>query len=162
MQASAEVAELGLDAPVPAGMTARLDGLAAVFAGQVAAGYAQATSRKAVLLAADAGEAELNAAIRTHLDDIGTSRSGLVADTVGAALTSAQNTGRASVLSQLTDVVWVADERLDHATCGPCKDADGVVYDTWAQAEAHYPVIGNAACLGGGRCRGLLRAKPIT
>jgi hypothetical protein len=153
--AAAEVTALGLTAPSAADASTRINGLAAVFAGQIVAGYAQSASRKAILLAGD--ELTLAELIRAHLEGIGAAASGLVGDSVSAALTAAQNTGRAAILSQLTGVVWVADEHMDRAACLPCKSANGTEYETWAEAEAHYPVVGNSACLGGGRCRGQLR-----
>lgn len=155
--AAMAAAEAGDDSHAPKDTTERIAGLASVFAGQAAAGYAQAASRRAVLLP-PGGDAETT--IRTHLDEISTSGSGLVADAVGAALTAAQNAGRSAVFSQLTGVVFVADEHMDESACQPCKDANGTEYLTWAAAEAAYPVIGNADCLGGGRCRGQIRIKP--
>lgn len=153
--AAAEVAALGLTAPDALDVGVRVDELAAFAAAQIAAGYAQAAGRKALVLAGPDVEATLQA----HLDVISAARSGLVADSLGAALTAVQNTGRAAVFSQLTGVEWVADEALDRTTCVNCKAADGTVYTTWADAMAAYPAVGNSACLGGGRCRGQLRIQ---
>ncbi|GGM53402.1 DUF935 family protein [Dactylosporangium sucinum] len=161
--AAAEVAAvLGRAAPAPTSVDDQLAALAEVFAGQAAAGYAQAASRRAVLFAPGTSSTDVDTAIRSHLDEISNSRSGLVADVTGGALTAAQNAGRASVFSQLDDVIWVADETLDTNTCAACAAADGTEYTTWADAHAAYPVGGNADCLGGIRCRGQLRIKPAT
>lgn len=157
--AAAEAAASGRTSPRPPDVTAQIDALAAVFAGQVTAGYAQATSRRAVIADGAAGEAAVDADLRTYLDEISRSRSGIAADAFGAALTAAQNTGRSAVFSQLTGVVFVADEHLDAAACGPCRDADGTEYPTWADAKSAYPLVGNATCLGGTRCRGQLRIR---
>lgn len=138
---------------------ARIDAFAAAFAGQIAAGYAQAAGRKALAMA---GITAFDADLTAYLEEIGTSEAGLVADTFGAALSAGQMAGRAAVLAEALGVQWVADETLDSNTCANCLAADGRVYKTWAEAEADYPIAGNFSCLGSGRCRGQLRVQPAT
>ncbi|MGI5247784.1 phage portal protein family protein [Dactylosporangium sp. CA-139066] len=152
-------AVLGRTVSAPAEVGGQLDELASVFAGQVTASYAQAASRRAVLFAPGTAEAEVTAELRAYLDDISTSRTGLVADIVGGALTSAQNAGRSAVFAELANVVFVSDETLDRNTCVVCADANGTEYPDWADARAVYPVAGHHGCLGGLRCRGALRIK---
>jgi hypothetical protein len=154
--AAVEVAVLGLPTPEPGDVADRVEALAAAHAGQVAAGYAQAAGRKALTV----GAADVEATVREHLDAMSDAQSGLVADVFGAALTAAQNTGRAAVLSQLTGAVFVADESGDAKNrCTPCSEVAGTEYATWAEAEAAYPISGFAGCAGGPRCRGRIRPE---
>jgi hypothetical protein len=158
--AAAEAAALGIEVADAVPDADRITGLAEAFAGQIFAGYATAAGRKALTLAApDATASAVEADVIAHLDAITIADSGLVNDGLGAALSAAQNTGRAAVFAQLDDVVFVADETLDPSTCAVCRAADGTRYETWAEAAAAYPTGGNAGCLGGLRCRGLIRVQ---
>lgn len=154
-QATGEAAALGLIADGVIDR-ARLDGIAAAMAGQIANSYAQAAGRKALVLA---GSIDLDAALTTLLDDMSASTNGVVAETVAAAMSAAQNAGRAAILAELADVEWVGDESNDANTCAPCRAANGTVYTSWSDAEAAYPVVGFHDCVGGGRCRGMLRPR---
>lgn len=49
-----------------------------------------------------------------------------------------------------------ASELIDRSTCIPCALVDGTDYPTPAAAGEDYPFGQYAACLGGGRCRGML------
>jgi hypothetical protein len=154
-QARAEAATLGITSDAAADQ-GRLDALAAAFAGQISAGYAQAAGRKAL---ASAGAADLADLLRDYLDDMSAAATGLVADSLGMAFTAAQNSGRAAVFADLPGVEWVAAEHNDRQACAPCRSQDGTVYETWADAEVAYPVMGFNGCSGGGRCRGQLRIQ---
>lgn len=160
-QAAAEVTALGRTAPAPTVDPDRIEDLAAVFVGQAAAGYASAAGRRALQVSGpDATVDAVAEAVTTHLDEMSTTRAGLVADAFGAAMSAAQNTGRAAVLSQIIDLIYAADETLDSATCQPCRDTAGTEWATWSEAVAVYPLAGNRSCLGGAaRCRGMIRAQ---
>lgn len=79
-------------------------------------------------------------------------------ETVAAAMTSAQNTGRMAVLSAAPPATYTATEALDLNTCKPCRTVDGTEYTSLDAAREAYPNGGYANCLGGGRCRGTLVA----
>ncbi len=53
-----------------------------------------------------------------------------------------------------TKVVWLADETLDANTCGPCRDVEGRLFETIAEARKAYPSGGFRSCDGRDRCRG--------
>jgi HK97 family phage portal protein len=79
---------------------------------------------------------------------------------LGAALTGAQNEGRAATIEQ-TELLGVvtASEVLDNATCGPCEDIDGTIIGTTADMAQIRRVYGGAyggyvRCEGRERCRG--------
>lgn len=95
------------------------------------------------------------AAVRQHLTDLSTA---YLTDTIGGALTQAQNTGRRVVMSTEPSARIYASELMDNNTCTACANTDGRQYDTMAAAEADYPTGGNAECAGGPRCRGTLVA----
>lgn len=79
-------------------------------------------------------------------------------ETVAAAMTSAQNTGRMAVLSVAEPAVYTATEALDKNSCSPCRAVDGTEYTSLSAAREAYPNGGYANCQGGGRCRGMLVA----
>lgn len=141
-------------APADAG-TAAVDQVAEVTAGLIAAGYASAAARKALQVGADG----TRDAVTTTLTDMGTAGSGMVADNIRAALSAAQNAGRAAVFRAYPPSRLIAQEHEDQAVCAPCKDIDQRVWVDVEEALAAYPVIGYVDCLGGTRCRG--RLHPI-
>lgn len=123
----------------------------------IAAGYSSGAA-KAALQLAGADPDVVAAAVRAHLDELGTSVNGLVGENVGALLSAAQNAGRVAVLEAAPAARYVATERLDSNTCLPCAEADGTEFSTLAAALDVYPASGNRSCLGLSRCRGFVRA----
>lgn len=92
-------------------------------------------------------------AVEEHL---GSLTDALAVQSFGGALTTAQNAAREAVFGQVTGGAFYAAERLDNATCGPCKQVDGTRYDTVGAAARAYPTGGYIDCLGRERCRGLV------
>lgn len=97
--------------------------------------------------------------VAAHLDDL---RPGALWDHLGAALTTAQNTGRVAALKAAPAAagrpVYIASEVLDKNTCGPCRDIDGQEFAGLAEAEGAYPAGAYRRCLGQFRCRGTVIA----
>ncbi len=80
-------------------------------------------------------------------------------DSVGGAVTSAQNEGRRTVLSVAPPASYYeSSEILDKSVCKPCRQVDGTRYTTLPDATRAYPSGGYQDCLGGPRCRGTIVA----
>jgi hypothetical protein len=90
-----------------------------------------------------------------------------VADVAGQAVNRAAGLGRGDGADSLDpDALAVrgagghveiyASELIDRSTCIPCALVDGTDYPTAAAAGEDYPFGQYVACLGGGRCRGML------
>lgn len=80
-------------------------------------------------------------------------------ESIGGAITSAQNEGRRAVLSASPPASeYVASEILDQNVCAPCRTIDGTNFETQADADEAYPSGGYRDCLGGARCRGTIVA----
>lgn len=80
-------------------------------------------------------------------------------ESIGGAITAAQNEGRRTVLSVAPPAsAYVASEILDRNVCGPCRSVDGTEFTTLANAQEQYPSGGYRDCLGGARCRGTIVA----
>ncbi len=79
---------------------------------------------------------------------------------LGAALTSAQNTGRLNTALSGPVASLYASEAMDANTCKPCAEVDGKWLgntddpDTPARVAEVYPNGGYRFCEGGNRCRG--------
>jgi hypothetical protein len=127
------------------------DAVAAV----IAAGYASGAAR-AALQVAGADRDTVSAAVRAHLDELGTSVNGLVGDNVGALLSAAQNAGRLAVLEAAPAATYRAVEVNDKSRCGPCSEIADTEFASLAEAVAAYPASGFRDCDGKGRCRGFL------
>lgn len=94
--------------------------------------------------------------VSQHLRDL-SDRS--VEDSIGGAVTAAQNEGRRTVLAVAPPAsVYESTEILDRNVCGPCRVEDGTKYATLAEATVAYPSGGFRNCLGGVRCRGTIIA----
>jgi hypothetical protein len=78
--------------------------------------------------------------------------------TLGAAMTTAQNTGRMAVLNAAPQGTYFASEALDNNSCKPCREIDGYEFSSLKEAEAAYPNGGYLQCQGGDRCRGTMIA----
>lgn len=82
-----------------------------------------------------------------------------VRESIGGAITSAQNEGRRTVLAIAPEASeYVASEILDQNVCTPCRRVDGRSFPTLADATEQYPSGGFRDCLGGVRCRGTIVA----
>lgn len=90
-----------------------------------------------------------------------------VADVAGQAVNRAAGLGRGDGVDSLDPAALelrgggghaeiYASELIDRSTCIPCALVDGNDYPTAAAAAEDYPFGQYAACLGGGRCRGML------
>jgi len=80
-------------------------------------------------------------------------------ESIGGAITSAQNEGRRTVLAAAPEASqYIASEILDRNVCQPCRQIDGTTFDTLADATEQYPSGGFRNCLGGVRCRGTIVA----
>ena len=83
---------------------------------------------------------------------------------LGAALTSAQNTGRMNTALSGPVASLYANEVMDRNTCRPCREVDGKWLgntddpDTPARVAEVYPNGGYRFCEGGPRCRGTIVA----
>lgn len=82
-----------------------------------------------------------------------------VEDSLGGAVTAAQNEGRRTVLAVAPPAsLYESTEILDKNVCKPCRDEDGTTYNTLSEATVAYPSGGFRNCLGGVRCRGTIIA----
>ncbi|HEX6970222.1 MAG TPA: hypothetical protein VF174_15615 [Micromonosporaceae bacterium] len=102
---------------------------------------------------------EVAASVREHLESLSDD---FVRRHLGAALTSAQNTGRLNTALSGPVAALYASEQMDGRTCGPCQQVDGKWLgntddpDTPARVQEVYPNGGYRYCEGGTRCRGTI------
>lgn len=151
----ASAAAQGVTVAQPEPATDRLDQIAAVTAALLASGYASAAARRAMLVPAGT----VAGVVRTALTEMSGAEKGMVADHIGAALSTAQGLGRTAVYAASPPRLLVADESQEPGSrCEACSRVDGTEYRTLADAEADYPAGIYRACAGGSRCRGFLRA----
>jgi hypothetical protein len=152
-QVVASAAAQGVTVEQPSPDDSRIVEVAAVTAALIGSAYTSAAVRRAML--APAGT--VATAVRAALDDMSQAQRGTVADSLGAALSTAQGHGRLGVLAAAPAVAYVADEVNDRSRCAVCAAADQKRYESLADALRDYPNgIQNAACEGGARCRGHL------
>ncbi len=143
----------GVDVPPVAPDQGRLAEIAAVTAALLASRYATAAAERALTAPVDG----VAAAVRTALTDLSSARKGMVADRLGAALSTAQGQGRLAVLAAVPASRYRAVETNDRARCENCAAAHGRVYPDLDTALRDYPNgLQLASCLGGARCRGHL------
>lgn len=156
----AEAAAQDVDVKTPSKPGAeRVRQTADAVAGVIASGYASGAARTALQLAG-AKPAEVRAAVAAHLNDLGATASGLVADNIGPLLASAQYAGRLAVLEAHPAGSYVAVEANDGPSrCQPCAKIDGTSYGTLAEGLADYPNAGGTYrhCEGRDHCHGHLR-----
>lgn len=94
--------------------------------------------------------------VSSHLRDL-SERS--IEDSVGGAITAAQNEGRRTVLTAAPEASYYeSTEILDKNVCGPCRSEDGTRYGSLEIATKEYPSGGYRNCQGGVRCRGTIIA----
>lgn len=79
-------------------------------------------------------------------------------DQLGGAVHRAQNVGRFATLEAAPAARYRASERMDRSTCQPCREIDGTVFESLADAMAAYGAGPYHACEGGIRCRGTVVA----
>ena len=78
-------------------------------------------------------------------------------ETLGGALSAAQNAGRFAVYAQDADSFTVyASEIMDANTCPFCAEIDGRQYATMEEGLTDYPTGSYVGCVAGPRCRGTL------
>jgi HK97 family phage portal protein len=80
-------------------------------------------------------------------------------DQLGAAVHRAQNLGRLAVVEETPAAVYTATEKLDGATCPPCREIDGTEYTDLDTIRGLYAAGGYQQCEGGSRCRGTFTAR---
>lgn len=162
--AASVVAEAGaVGVALAAGVvaTAALIETAEATAGLIAQGLANAAGREALRLSSRGQDAATVAGnVRTYLDDL-SARS--LTDSIGAALTRAQNEGRLATMRIAHVAGWtyelIADERLDKNTCKPCREIHDTVLPTLDAAQLAYGGAGYLFCEGTIRCRGTVSAR---
>lgn len=111
---------------------------------------ARATSRTGGSLTA----AEVAAEVQDHLEGL---KDAYIDQQLSGATTQAQNAGRYEVFAQDGDEgkEFYSSELLDSATCGTCREIDGMKYDALHDLMLDYPTGGYKNCEGAERCRGL-------
>lgn len=155
-QLAASARAQGVDIDPPPVDDGHLAEVAAVTAALLATRYATAAAERALTAPAD-GVAE---AVQVALQGLTDAQGGMVADRLGAALSTAQGHGRMAVLASAPAVAYVGVEDAEPSgnRCEPCQAADGKRYETLAAALEDRPnAMQLAACAGGSRCRGYLR-----
>jgi HK97 family phage portal protein len=159
----AEAAAVGAAIAAGAVTVAALQETAEATAGLLAAALANAAGREALRLSSrGTSAAEVAADVRRYLDELGDRA---LRDSIGAALTRAQNAGRLATLRaagyQLNGWTYelYADETLDKNTCKPCREIDGHVLPTLDAAQLAYGGAGYLWCEGTIRCRGTVGAR---
>lgn len=130
--------------------------------GALAEAYAELSARG---LAAFSGRAALQhltsdaagvaSAVREAYDGLTGST---LQDSLGSALSVAQNEGRVAVFSAAPEATYYASEVLDTATCQACRDIDGKAFGSLEEAQTAYASGGYSECEGGLRCRGIIVA----
>lgn len=132
-----------------------LGGVAGVTVALLAAGLAAAAAREALRVwGPDAQPGEVARQVDEHLASLSDRAP---RDELGGALHHAQQEGRMATLEDAPEPsVWIASERNDASTCGPCREIDDHRYTSFAAARAAYPVGGYHGCLGRTRCRGTI------
>jgi hypothetical protein len=152
--ASAAAQGVGIDAPAEAGGE-RVGQVAQATAQLIATRYATAAATRAMQVAGpNADPQAVLDAVKTHLDELAASGSGMVADAVGSALSAAQAAGRQAVYVAHPPKRLIAVEINDSNECEPCKEISGTEYATVAESEIDYPIYGYRSCAGLTRCRG--------
>lgn len=135
----------------------RLGKVAATIAALAAGGLAASAARKALQLwTPNATADDVTSGVGDHLQGL---TDASLRDSLGAALSTAQNEGRLATLQGAPPAqTLAASEVLDKNTCDPCQEIDGHEFDNLDEAQAAYANGGYSECEGGLRCRGILVA----
>lgn len=153
---SSEAKAQGVDAPTGKPDQDRLAQVAGTTAALLAGGLVASAARKALQVWTPGADAATVAdAVDTHLASL---TDASLRDSLGPALTTAQNEGRLSTLAGAPEATYVASEVLDSATCDACTAEDGHTFTSLDQASAAYANGGYVDCQGGARCRGIIVA----
>lgn len=153
-----EVPEWSLDNLTAAVGIDLLRSIARVTSRVISTSFVQSAVRKALSLIGrpSVSPEQVSEEVREHLEGLSEAS---VKESIGGAITSAQNEGRRTVLSVAPPATeYVASEILDRNVCGPCRQVDGTSFETLADASEQYPSGGFKDCLGGVRCRGTVVA----
>jgi hypothetical protein len=152
-QMAAEAESQGVQVEAPPADEEALAAVATVIAVLLAVWLAGAAAREALRLAVPgAAAAAVAAAVVAFLASLSDR---FLKDQLGAALSQAQASGRFAVLDAAPSAdQYIASEVLDAATCGPCRDVDGHIFDDLDAARAAYGNGSYIDCQGGIRCRG--------
>lgn len=131
-----------------------LDSVARVTARVMSTSLVQSAVRRALQLFGRGTTPELvTQDVETHLEELSDAGP---RESVGGAVTQAQNEGRRTVLAVAPTGRYFASEVLDRSSCQPCRDIDGTEYSSLGRAMVAYPSGGYRNCLGGSRCRGTI------
>lgn len=163
MQMAAEAAEQGVKVKPPKvdkglrnAFGSELIEIAAATAALLAADVAASAGREALrLLVPGARGSEVAEKVGGFLRGL---KNWFRRDQLGGALHRAQNAGRVATLAVAPKARYVASERNDRNTCGPCKEIDGTEFEDLDAVRAVYGSGGYQGCEGGIRCRGTVVA----
>lgn len=132
----------------------RIEGAAKAVAGFLASGLATSAGRSAMLVWNDgASPKDVEKSVGDALDEL---TDASLRDGLGGALSVAQNEGRAATLKVAPKARYYSSEVLDANTCQPCRDVDGMEFDSLDEGQAAYASGGFRDCKGGLRCRGII------
>ena len=150
-----EVPEWNLTASLTAAVGRDLlDSVARVTARLMSTSLVQSAVRRALQLFGRGTTPELvTQGVETHLEELSDAGP---RESVGGAVTQAQNEGRRTVLAVAPRGRYFASEVLDRNSCKPCREIDGTEYSSLGRAMVAYPSGGYRNCLGGSRCRGTI------
>lgn len=168
-QMASEAADQGVTAPVPAVAEPLSNRLGLVAYGDELATIASAT---ATILGDDMARQAAVEALRQYTPGavgsrvaasvkgfLGGLKNRFRRDQLGGAMTRAQNLGRIAVVEETPARIYTATEKLDGATCEPCREIDGTEYTDLATIRDLYAAGGYQKCEGGSRCRGTFTAR---
>lgn len=152
-----EAAAQGVHAAPTAPGEGDLSRYARVAVAVLAATVAASAAKEALRLAGPAAiGVTVAAVVRQHLDALSSS---FVREVLAAALTVAQNMGRAVTMAAAPPAGYYASEVLDTNTCAPCRAINGRhLGDHVDSVYQDYPTGGYVDCLGRDRCRGVVVA----
>lgn len=155
-QVVAEAAAQGVTVAAPAVDEEAVTELAATVAALMGSATADAAGREAlrVWTPGRTGD-EVGALVREHMESL---TDAWPREQLGGALWTAQAHGRIAVMEAAPVATYASSEVLDRATCQPCREIDGTVFDDLAAAVAAYAMGAYIGCLGRLRCRGILIA----
>jgi hypothetical protein len=156
LEAQAEAGRQGVTVDVPAYATDNLAARAQLVDQLMAGSLTNVVSRQALARWTDGvPTSEVTAGVRDYVNGLSDT---YLTDSLGGALTAAQNHARLAVMANGPVQELYASELLDGATCVNCQAKDGTRYTSVTSAERDYPTGGFKDCLGGTRCRGTLVA----
>jgi hypothetical protein len=151
-----EAHDQGVTVPAPVIDHDRLTEVAAAVAMLIGASAATSAGREALRVwTPGRNGSDVAGLVDEHMKGLSDS---YLQDQLGAALSSAQNTGRQAVLNMAPKADYYASEVLDSNTCSKCASIDGTKFDDKESAGEAYASGGYVECLGRLRCRGIVVA----